>query len=306
MKNPVSEVRVRRAVLKELDGLDPEVDFHRMSQLLLGSVFSDAFFNHAVFCVAYWRQVAVKTIAPVIGRYGAGDTLKNAQKRTDDTLTFFGLIYRDGFASERGGRTIDRLSTIHRTFDIPRDDYRYTIASLCFEATRMTGLLGIKGLTEAEDRALWKFWVHVGRRWGVDLPEDETQEQFRQWFFDYERQTYERSDQCVAVARVMEEYFLKRWAPGPLRPAGRQLLRCLSDDLLLDTVDLPKPAPATRKAMGVAISAYLKGRRLMPGPTGDNLVAPWSKEYGPDPSADEVGPRWARGIQVENRCPVAH
>src|SRR5690242_4223391 len=102
-----------------------------MSQILLGSMFSDQFFNHAVFCVSYWRQVAVRTIAPVIARYGAGDTLKNVEKRTNDTLIFFGFIYRDGFASERGGRTIDRLAAIHRTFDIIPDDFRYTIATLC-------------------------------------------------------------------------------------------------------------------------------------------------------------------------------
>lgn len=300
------ELKARRAVATELAGLDPEVDYHRMSQILLGSMFSDQFFNHAVFCVSYWRQVAVETIGPVIARYGSGDTLTDVKKRTNDTLLFFGFIYRDGHASERGGRTIDRLAAIHRTFDIKPDDYRYTIGTLCFEATRMTGLLGVPGLTEAEDRALYNFWVNVGRRWGVDLPEDETQEQYREWFFEYERRTYKRTKECVDVALAMEKCFLDDWAPGPLRPLGQQLLRSLSDDLLLDTVDMPRPSPAMKKVVAAGVNAYLKGRRLIPGPLGDNLVAPWSAEYGRVPAPEEVGPRWARGIQVEGRCPVAH
>lgn len=296
------EVRARRAVLAELDRLDPEVDDQRIANIVLGSLFSDQFFNHALFTVAYWRQVAVRTIAPIIGRQGYGDTLKGTKKRTDDSLLFFGFLYRDGYGTEAGKSTIDRLSEIHKTFDIPMDDYRYTIATLCYEAVRIPEILGVRGLTEKEQRALFLFWTNVGKRWGVDIPEG--QQEFRAWFHRYERETYERTAQGVEISLAMEKYFLDRWAPGPLRPIGAQVLRAFSDDHLLDTVDMAPATPAMKKVTALAVSAYLHGRRIVPGPRDDRLCAPWATEYGGVPDPSVAGPKWAAGIQAPaGRCP---
>jgi hypothetical protein len=297
------EIRARRAVLAELDRLDPEVDDQRIANIVLGSVFSDQFFNHALFTVAYWRQGAIRTIAPILARRGYGDTLKGTKKRTDDTLLFFGFLYRDGYDTEAGQATIDRLSAIHKTFDIPMDDYRYTIATLCYEAVRIPEILGVRGLTEKEQRALFLFWTKVGRRWGVDIPEN--QAEFRAWFHRYEREAYERTPEGVEIARAMEEYFLSCWAPGPLRPIGQQVLRAFSDDHLLATVDLAPASPAMKKVTALAVSAYLRGRRIVPGPRDDRLCAPWAGEYGGVPDPSVAGPKWAAEIQAPSRCPHA-
>jgi hypothetical protein len=292
------EIRARRAVLTELETLDPEIDDHRITQIVLGSMFSDAFFHQALFTVAYWRQVAVASIAPVIARRGVGDTLSNTRKRTDDTLLFFGFIYRDGYAAEPGTATIDRLSEIHKTFpEITMDDYRYTIATLCFEPVRIPEILGVRGLTAKEQRALFLFWTRVAERWGVRIPEG--QAEFRAWFHDYERRSYRRSQDAVDVALAMEKAFLDRWAPGPLRPVGQQVLRAFSDAPLLDAVDMPPANPAMKKLVALAVDGYLRGRRIVPGPRTDMLCAPWAKhEYGAVPAPSEVGPAWAAGIQA--------
>lgn len=291
------EVRARRAVLSELETLDPEVDDHRMTQIVLGSIFSDAFFHQALFTVAYWRQVAVESIAPIIARGGRGDTLRENRKRIDDTLLFFGFIYRDGL-TEPGTRTIDRLSEIHKSFpEISMDDYRYTIATLCFEPVRIPEILGVRGLTAREQRALFLFWTRVGARWGVQIPEG--QAEFRAWFHDYERRSYKRTQDAVDVALAMEKAFLDRWAPGPLRPIGQQVLRAFSDQPLLDAVGMPPAHPAMKKVVALAVDAYLRGRRTVPGPRTDMLCAPWAKhEYGAVPAPSEVGPAWAAGIQA--------
>lgn len=306
--DPRPSLRERRSVLTELETLEPETDYHRMTSLVLGRVFSDAFFHQALFSVAYWRQTAVETIAPVLARRGYGDTLSGMRKRNDDTMLFFGFIYRDGANTDAGRRTIGRLAEIHKTFDIPMDDFRYTIATLCFEPVRLPELLGIpNALTEREQRAIFLFWRGVGREWGVDIPED--QAEYRAWFHDYEKRTYKRTDDGMAIAKAMEAAFTERFTPGPLREIGSQFLRSLSDDFLLSSVGMEPPHPAMKKASTLAVKAYLAGRRLLPAPARDDLlIAPWTREYGRVPDSSEIGPKWARGIQAPDRkaagCPM--
>jgi hypothetical protein len=297
-------IKARRAVLSRLAELDPEVDDHEMTNLLLGRLFPDAWFHQALFTVSYYRQVAVRTIAPIIARRGYGPTLTETTKRNDDTLLMFGLIYRDGHSSPQGHRTIDRLAAIHKTFDIKMDDYRYTIATLCYEPVRIPEMLGVDALTKTEQRAIFNFWTKVGREWGVDISED--QETFRKWFDDYELSSYERSKDAVAVAYAMEKCFLDRWAPGPLRPLGSQFLRALCTDHLLATVDMQPASPAMKKATRVAVDTYFRARRRIPGPAReDNIIRPWTKEYGRIPDSCEVGPTWSLDIAPEPRkCPV--
>ena len=102
----------------------------------------------------------------------------------NDTLLFFGFIYRDGHEGDEAGATIDRLAAMHERFPIPPDDFRYTTASLCFEAVRIPEILGCPGLTDGESRALFLFWRAVGRRWGIANPEE--QADFRAWMERYE------------------------------------------------------------------------------------------------------------------------
>jgi hypothetical protein len=297
-----ADFRARREVLREIARLDPETDPELVTKLALGTVFSDAFFHGALFTVAYWRQVAVETIAPTIARRGYGDTLSGTKKRTNDTLLFFGLIYRDGYSSSGGKQTIDRLSAIHKTFEIPMDDYRYTLASLCYEPVRIPEHLGVKGLTAKEQRAIYLFWTGVGRRWGIEVPEADRpdgQREFRAWFHSYERTAYKPSKDAHDVSVAMEKTYLDRFAPGPLRPIGQQVLRSMADQHLLDTVDMPAPHPAGVRFTKLAIDAYIRGRRILPGPLKDQLCGPWAKpEYGKVPPASAVGPKWAANIQA--------
>jgi len=60
-------------------------------------------------------------------------------------------------------------------------------------------LLGVRALTAREARAVFLFWRGVGREWGVDIPEE--QQEFRAWFHAYERRTYRRTEDGIAIAR---------------------------------------------------------------------------------------------------------
>lgn len=296
LRHPVSEFRARRRMLAEYEALDPEVDYKKINQFLVGRIFADPLFFDAIFIESYWRQTAVRTIAPVL--HMAGQSY-DTDKRVDDTLLFFGFIYRDGPDTERGGQTIDRLAAIHQGFPIPPDDYRYTCASLCFEPGRVPEVIGCPGLTEGEKRASFLFWREVGRRWGMDIPED--QAEFLAWFEQYERDTYELTEHSPAIAVAMADDFCKRFFPGPLKKLGYIVLRSMGTDDLCDAVGQPRVKPFTRKAVGKAIGVYIRARRFLPASATDRFLGPWSKLYGHEPVPEEIGPNWATDLTAESR-----
>lgn len=307
--NPFREFRARRAVNQRLAALDPETDYHEISRLVVGRVFADAFFNDALFTVAYWRQIAIRTIAPVLHQRGRGKTYETT-KRVDDTLLFFGFLYRDGFQTAAAGATIDRLAAIHERFQIPPDDFRYTLSGLCFEAVRIPEILGCQVLSEGEARALFLFWREVGRRWGLEVPEE--QAEFRAWMTHYEETCYARTPEGPLLATAMADDFCKRFFPGPLQRIGYTLLRCCADAHLLDTVGQPHPSTASRKIMGLFLRAYAAFRRLIPASSGPQLLRQWNREYGEALSPMIIGPDWARQITPDDRrhakvgqCPFA-
>lgn len=307
-RHPLKELRARRALRQQIAELNTETDFHLISKLVVGHVFSDAFFVDTLFTVAYWRQIAVRTIAPVLHQNGKGNTYQTT-KRVDDTLLFFGFLYRDGWQSMQAGATIDRLAAIHESFPIPPDDFRYTAASLCFEAVRIPEILGIRILTDDEARSLFLFWREIGRRWGIDIPEE--QQEFRAWMESYESEVYERTPEGPAMAIAMAEDYCRRFFPGPLKWLGYTVLRCCSDRFLLDTVGQPHPSAMTRKVMSALISVYSMVRRLLPASSGPQLLRPWNREYGVKLDPMVVGPEWAKKITPENRrfakagrCPI--
>ena len=297
-RHPLGEYRARRAVLAELARLDPASDAHQMAKLVVGHVFSDAFFVDTLFTVAYWRQIAVRTIAPVLHQNGHGKTYETT-KRVDDTLLFFGFIYRDGAQGDEAGATIDRLAAMHERFAIPADDFRYTTASLCFEAVRIPELLGLTALTTGDARALFLFWRDIGRRWGIDIPEE--QAEFQQWMHDYEAATYERTPHGPAMATAMADDYCRRFFPGPLKPLGYAVLRSCSDAFLLDTVGQPRVRPMVRKAIGLGVRAYVAFRRRIPASAGSQLLRPWNREYGRALDPMTVGPEWSKSVGPESR-----
>jgi hypothetical protein len=61
-----------------------------------------------------------------------------------------------------------------------------------------------------------------------------------------------------------------------------------------------RPAhPVMKRLSSLAVAAYLRGRRLIPGPVREDLLmTPWTAEYGAIPDSSVVGPKWAKEIQA--------
>jgi len=306
LRHPIREARSRRGVFAELERLDPERDNHRMTQLVAGRVLSDPLFVNALMTVTIWRTVAIRGVAPILHQRGK---MYETGKRVDDSLLFFGFFYRDGWRSERAGATIDRLAAIHEQFNTRPDDYLYVIALASFEPLRIGELLGVTALTEREARALFVFWCDLGRRWGIEgVPGSaaapagpEGQAEFRAWMEEYERTEFALTRYSPALATVLGDNFCKRFFPGPLKGLGYTFLRCLSTDDLLDALNQPHPPPAARKAVAVAVAAYLRARRIVPASADNRFLGPWTSLYGHEPTPEEIGPEWAKDITAASR-----
>ena len=126
------------------------------------------------------------------------------------------------------------------------------------------------------------------------IPEE--QDELRAWMADFEAREYAFTPEAAQVARAVGEDCVQRYFPGPARSLGWGILRAMCDDRLLDAVGQPPATVSMRRLTAAATRAYIAGRRSVPGPACDRLVAPWTTEYGPDPSPAEVGAAWAAGI----------
>jgi len=79
------------------------------------------------------------------------------------------------------------------------------------------------------------------------------------------------------------------------------VLRCCSDERLLDAVGQPHPTPLTRTLIGGLVRLYMTGRRIVPASAGPQLLRPWNREYGAKLSPMAVGPDWAREVTPQSR-----
>jgi hypothetical protein len=293
-------LRARRAVLAELRRLDPERDDHRIVQLLFGSILGDPFFVSLLFTVGAWRTVAMPPMSTILFRNGRADTMRYTRRRVDDTLLFLGFIMRDGYTTESAGANIDRVASIHSPFRIRSHDFRYFLAILCFDPIRLSEHLGVKALTDSEARAVFLFWRNVGRRWGLDVPEE--QSEFRAWMQEYERQEFRYNPEGVALVRVTADDWVSRYFPRPAHRIGHAMLRAVCDQPLLDALGLPPASPVMRTLTVAVTRAYLRWRRVVPASLDrDLLLAPWSRPYDGEPDPARVGPAWSYRLNPKAR-----
>lgn len=295
-RDPIGEVRRRRATLAEAATLDPERDAHRIVQLLFGRSFSDPLFIDAVFTIVYWRQLGVPSIARILHRTGQ---TYDTRKRVNDTLLTFGFWVRDGAHTQAGGETADRIAAIHEHFNIRASDFRFTGACVCFEPVRVAETVGVKGLTPAEERAWFLFWRSVFRRWGIEIPEE--QDEFMAWMRQYEDDEFAYTVEAAQMATALGNDFCKRFYPGPLKPLGLLFLRALCEDRLLDCLGQRRPTKAGRKAVALVVWSFITFRRMVPACSTDRFLGQWDAEYGPDPDPAEVGPKWASDVTAATR-----
>src|SRR5256885_574937 len=122
----------RSLVLEEIESLDPERDFARISYLSICFDFPwDV--THALD-LARLKGSCVPSISGLQAR--TGEFVERTQKRYDDTLLLLAELLESGCDSERGRAAQRRMNRIPGRFEIANADYPYILSTHVVQPVR--------------------------------------------------------------------------------------------------------------------------------------------------------------------------
>lgn len=256
-QSAAAAIRSRRrfAVRDYIATLDPQRDCQEISYLLTCYEFpwdttrSLEFALFRVFGVAKGSPLLVQT----------GEFVQRTQKRYDDTVLILAEILENGYDTPRGHAALVRMNKQHGRFQIPNDEYLYTLSTFIFEPVRWNEKFGWRKLTEHEKHAGYHYWCEVGRRMGIrDLPE--SYEAYERFNLDFERAQFRYSSDNEVIAAATRNLMLSWVLPKWLWKLGAPFVHALIDDHLLSAVGM-KPAPIWLQKM-VHGSVWMRGRLI--------------------------------------------
>ncbi|WP_019989104.1 oxygenase MpaB family protein [Rudanella lutea] len=223
------------AVRQELEQLDPEHDYERMVQLLVGYEFP--FDITRALELALFHTYASPSISGLLAR--TGEFKRRGQQRYDDTSLLISWFMQEGLDSELGRRAIDHMNRIHGAYPIANDDYLLVLSTFVFYPIDWLAKYGWRALTAREKRALFRFWMEAGRRMHIqNLPD--TIEGLRAFTDAYEAThfRYTESNRRIADATVR---IVENWFPAPLRPLVQPTFAALISEKLRQAFGYGKP-----------------------------------------------------------------
>lgn len=228
----------RMAIRDYLLTLDPVRDCQQIAWL--SSCYEFPWDTTRSLELALFRVFGVAKGTPLLVQ--TGEFVQRTQKRYDDTVLILSEILESGgYDTPRGQAALVRMNKQHGRFQIPNDEYLYTLSTFIFEPIRWVERYGWRPMTEVEKQGTYYFWKEMGCRMGIrDIPESlEAFEQFN-CAFEAAEFRYSPDNELVAVAtrNLMLSWFLPKWFYG----IGAPFIHALIDDSLLAAVGL-KPAP---------------------------------------------------------------
>lgn len=228
----------RMAIRDYLLTLDPVRDCQQIAWL--SSCYEFPWDTTRSLELALFRVFGVAKGTPMLVQ--TGEFVQRTQKRYDDTVLILSEILESGgYDTPRGQAALVRMNKQHGRFQIPNDEYLYTLSTFIFEPIRWVERYGWRPMTEVEKQGSYYFWKEMGRRMGIrDIPD--SLEAFERFNFAFEAAEFRYSpdNELIAVAtrNLMLSWFLPRWLYG----IGAPFIHAMIDDALLAAVGL-KPAP---------------------------------------------------------------
>ncbi len=251
----------------EIATLDARTDARRITRLSFQARVRSPLLIHAMFSLAFARQVAVPEIAEVLYRDGRGLIIRNPCTRNAQTLVRFGELFDEGVQ----GPAIGRIARAHSPYPITNDLNLYTLATLACEPRRVSRrLLGRDFFSAHEVQAHHQFWRQVGEAMHItDIPEGP--DEFMAFFERFEQQRYSASVAGRAVTEALADEFAARWFPRSVAGPARNAFFALFDERLLAThgVCTDRFAPVVR----AGIRGYLNALIALPDGTPLDIAA---------------------------------
>lgn len=275
----------RRSILEQIRELDPERDHQRI--VFLSTCYDFPFDTTRALEFALFRTFCVPRIGALLDR--TGEFGSRAQKRYDDTDIIVSELMEHGYDSDRGQLALMRMNQQHGRFSIVNDDFRYVLSTFVYEPIRWNARFGWRPMCENERLAMFHFWRAVGEGMGItELPADYTA--FEQFNVEYEKQHFRYTDANHRVGTATLEMFAA-WFPRLFRPLVRQAMYAIMDEPLLDGFGFPKPSPAMRKSVGIALQSRAWLLRFLPARRKPRLRTEMThRSYPHGYRIEELGP----------------
>jgi len=238
-----------RGVVEEIERLDPERDFERISFLSTNHDFP--WDVEQSLSLAFFKTYGIPTISELLDR--TGEFRERAQKRYDDTELILAEIFDNGIDSRRGREATRRMNRMHGRHEIRNEDYLYVLATFVLVPLRWNRKYGWRRYTPNEELASLHYWQALGKRMNIrDIPG--TLAELERWSDDFERANLRFSESSRHVADDTLGLFLS-WYPAPLRRVIRPAVLALLDDELLDAFGYRHPPGWLRRGLDLALRA---------------------------------------------------
>lgn len=239
--------------------LDPQQDYHAITQLLSRHVFPWDIERALEF--ALFRTYAVPSISGLLAQ--TGEFVRRTRKRYDDTELILYEVLEHGFESERGRRAIRRMNQMHGRFAIPNEDLLYVLTTFIFEPIRWVEQFGWRPMTANEQQAFFRYYCELGRYMGIQaIPSD--YHEFEQFNRHYEQTHFQFAPSNRAIGDATMNLLLGMYAPKLLWPLLRPLAYALMDEPLLDAFAFPHPSQRLRQQVRTLLRLRARLLALLP------------------------------------------
>ena len=228
-----------------------------------------------------------------------GELTDRTQKRYDDTALILAEIQENGFDHRRGRAALSRMNIQHHRFDIPNDEYIYTLSTFVLEPIRWNARFGWRRLSENERQATYYLWREIGRRMGIrDIPDSlDALERFNVAF---EREQFRFAEANHRLAISTRNLMLGWVLPRPLWPIGAVVMHAMLDEPMLRAVGLPSPPAWARSLVTGIVRLRAAALRRLPPRRRPRLITRMpTPTYPCGYRIEQLGAHCGRAVGVE-------
>lgn len=230
--------RNRKWIDARIEQLDPDADYLEIVRLSTIYDLNDLQL-HWFYSVGTPAAGIAPNVIDAVYRHGTGKYMTAAPKRRDDSVDHMLEWLEHGPDAEPAQRSVDMVNRYHATYarDFPSGfsdpvDYVYI---LCLNATLVevaTRSLGLRGLSDRQQRAMHKLWIGIADRFTMpdgrsvtDLESFPTSfEGMVDYVESYQARPWPVHEPGHISTEAEIEHFATTWFPRPLHFFGRALV----------------------------------------------------------------------------------
>ena len=265
-------------IAREIDKLDPEVDYEKIWRLATSYHLGD-FMNNMIYSLTFPNFIVTPHGAKVVWREDGGKVLNKATQRVEETENNNATWWWYGPSDPRAQKSIAGINALHAKWakQYPgafsfNEDYIYTLAFSAILMHRLRLRLRLSGFSEKEKIAAHHFWRDASKYFvaegGIPLhgfPKD--WDDTIKFCEDYENTPREGTEQGHLIAQAIYEHFSFRYFPPALRWLGKSIPVALSLPSTIKTLKIEPVNPILAAVIVWAVGTMMwLAETLLPDP----------------------------------------